>query len=124
MKSENITFSPSTSGVVLVLNDSSIQVTQVVLQCAKLISATSSESSGFDDGINPHAKYAFSDGSLKSSDRTAGASIWMKKNVSGSLTDAVKGKVDGAKFSSVGEIEFSFTASDAGYVIDGVAYGN
>lgn len=121
MKVEKFSFAPNIAGNTLVLNDDTLQVKAITLTVTKT-GSTVAQGSGHDDSIARGGQCVL--GTPENSDRSSSYSIFIKKDVSGTATNAVRGKVGGAGFSNVGEIEFTFDTADSGYVVDGLAFGD
>lgn len=122
MKTEVGSFTPSTSGVTVVLDDSSINVKGVFFQICKDGSNVNG-STGFDDSIKRRGKYALDD-TVKSSGRSTSYSMYHKYLSGGVATNAVRGKVAANGFATAGEFVTSFDTAVAGFTVDFMVIGD
>lgn len=122
MKSEVGSFTPSTAGNTIFLDDDTLQIVSVLFQISKN-GTNVNGSTGFDDSIKRRGKYCLDD-TIKGSDRSTTYSMYHRKNVSGTLTDAVRGKVVTNGFVTPGQFEMSFDTADTAYTVDFIVFGS
>ncbi len=122
MKTECGSFTPSTSGVTLVLDDDSLVVKGVFFQICKN-GTNINGSTGFDDSIKHRAKYCLRD-TIEDSGRTTSYSMYHKKNSGGVATVAVAGKVITNGFANAGEVGMSFDTADTSYSVEFMVVGD
>ena len=122
MKCEVFSFTPSTSGVTILLNDGTLVGDFVFLQVSKNGSNVNG-SEGFSDGTRHRAKYCLDD-TVKDSGRTTSYAIYAHKNSSGSSAVAVAGKPSATWNGTAGQLSFDFTTADNSYTVDGYVLGH
>lgn len=122
MKSEPFSFTPSTSGVTVILDDDTLNVDFIFCQISKNGSNVNA-STGFSNGVKHRAKWALDD-SIKDSGRTTSYCAYHKKNSSGSAVVAVAGKPAANWNTTTGEFSMSFDTADTSYTVDGYVLGH
>jgi hypothetical protein len=121
MKAEPFSFTPSTSGNTIILDDDTLEVKYILTQICKNGSNVNA-STGYDTIAKKRAKYCLND-SIKDSGRTTAHSCYHKKDNGGSPAVVVQGRVASGGFSTPGEIVFEFDTADSSYTVDGLAVG-
>lgn len=121
-KFEAFSFTPSTSGNTLFLDDETLIPDFIFFQVCKN-GANVNGSTGFSDGTKNRAKYCLND-TIKDSGRSTSYSVYHKKDVSNTPTIAVAGKPATGWNANAGEFVMEFDTADTAYTIDGYIIGH
>lgn len=123
MKVEVGSFSPASSTVVLLLDDSTINVRGIHFQISPT-STTGEASTGFSDGTRHRAKSLLVISTSRTSKRSTTNAITHYKWVSGAATLKIAGKPTETGFSTPGEVEMTFSTYDPSISIDFMVIGD
>lgn len=123
MKTEVGSFSAASSTVVVLLNDSSINVKGVYFQISP-ISTTGESSTGFSDGTTSRAKSLLIVSTHRESRRSTVNAITHYKWENSSTTLKIAGKPSATGFNTTGEFEMTFSTYDPSISIDFMVIGD
>ena len=119
---EAFSFTPSTSGNTVLLNNSALNVDFIFCQVSKNGSNVN-ESTGFSDGTRHRAVYTLDD-TVKDSGRTTSYCIYAHKNNGGTSAVAVAGHPGANWNTTAGEFIMAFDTADSSYTVDGYVLGH
>jgi len=121
MKVERGSFTVNSSNVGILLNDDTINVTDIWFQVVHASSGTSGASSGFSDGTDEEAQSVLAYDSTSVTNSSSSYAITHYKRVSGSNVLKLAGNV--TDLSTPGEIYMSFSTYDPSLTVKFLAKG-
>lgn len=123
MKVEVGSFTVNSSTMTGCLDDYTINIKSIHFQISPNSVNSAEESTGFSDSVKNRAKSTLVSSAKKESKRTTSYAITHYKDVSGTTTRVIAGKVDVGGFATTGEFTMTFDDYDPSYTIDFIAYG-
>jgi len=122
MKVEVGSFTANSSTVVILLDDSAMNVKGVCFQVTPSTTSSAEASTGFGDGVKSRSKSILVDGTKHESYRSSTYSVMHYRNVSGTSTRKLAGYI--SSLANTGEIDLTFDTYDGTLTVDYIAYGD
>ncbi len=124
MKVEAGTFSANSSSVTALLNDDTLNIKGILFQISPDTTVTSEASTGFSDGMTNRSKSLLVTSTKRESHRSTTYSVLHYKDISGTSTRKIAGKLATGGLTTAGEFTMDFTNYDASIPIDFMVYGD
>lgn len=124
MKVETGTFSVNSSSATILLEDDTINIKGIFFQIGADSTTVAEESSGFTDGTRNRAKSTLVTSSKRESKRSTTYCITHYRDVSGTTTRKIAGKIAAGGLSTPGEFAMTFDNYDVNIPIDFTVVGD